>query len=150
MKPNPPDGATPLDPNEINGLLLPHITTREELNYWEQRNINNAENWAFAHRQPNLLSQSFACRLPKKMFVDVWKWAGRFRTTQKNIGIVPRLIATELEQLLGDVKHGSTLLHIRPMRYRPGSITVQCKSIPFQTAMAATPGSWLTCSWCSS
>lgn len=101
---NVPNGATPLDPDETNGLLLTHITTREELNYWEQQNISEAEEWAFGRRQRDLLSQGFICRLHKRMFVEVWEWAGSFRTSQKNIGIDPWQIATELGQLLGDVQ----------------------------------------------
>ena len=100
---NEPKGTTPLDPDETNGLLLTHITSREELNYWEQQNISEAEEWAFGRRQRDLLSQGFICRLYKKMLGDVWKWAGSFRTSQKNIGIDPWQIATELGQLLGDV-----------------------------------------------
>ena len=99
-----PNGATPLDPNETNSLLLTHITTREELNYWEQQNIGEAEEWAFGRRQRDILSQGFICRLHKRMLGDVWKWAGRFRTSQKNIGIDPWQISTELGQLLGDVQ----------------------------------------------
>jgi hypothetical protein len=34
-----PEGATPLDPNEIEGLLLTHITTRSEIDRWEHDNI---------------------------------------------------------------------------------------------------------------
>lgn len=100
---NEPKGTTPLDPDETNGLLLTHITSREELNYWEQQNISEAEEWAFGRRQRDLLSQGFICRLHKKMLGDVWKWAGSFRTSQKNIRIDPWQIATELGQLLGDV-----------------------------------------------
>ena len=37
-----PEGATPLNLNEIEGLLLQHITTRVELDRWEQDNINEA------------------------------------------------------------------------------------------------------------
>ena len=43
-----PEGATPLDVNEIEGLLLTHITTRAELDRWEQDNINEALIWAAA------------------------------------------------------------------------------------------------------
>lgn len=38
-----PEGATPLDPDEAQGLLLTHITTRSELDRWEQENITEAE-----------------------------------------------------------------------------------------------------------
>lgn len=36
-------GATPLDPDEANGLLVGHITTQNQLNEWEQMNILAAE-----------------------------------------------------------------------------------------------------------
>lgn len=34
-----PEGATPLDPDECEGLKFRHITTREELDELEQANI---------------------------------------------------------------------------------------------------------------
>ena len=40
-----PEGATPLDPDEIEGLLLSHIQTKAELNRWEQDNISQAYSW---------------------------------------------------------------------------------------------------------
>jgi len=104
MVTNQPSGSTPLDPDETAGLLLTHITTREELNYWEQLNIAEAEDWAFGRKRNDLLSQSFICRLHKKMFGNVWQWAGKFRTTQKNLGIDPWRIAMELGQLCGDTR----------------------------------------------
>ena len=57
MKIKYPDGATPLDPNEIDGLLLTHITTQKELNRWEQQNILKAEEWSFKRKHVDLLSQ---------------------------------------------------------------------------------------------
>lgn len=41
------DAATPLTPDERNGLLLAHITTRGELNEAEALNIAEADGWAF-------------------------------------------------------------------------------------------------------
>ncbi|MDH3348712.1 MAG: mobile mystery protein B [Desulfobulbaceae bacterium] len=114
------EGATPLDPNETAGLLLTHLTTREELNYWEQQNINEAEQWAFARRQTDLLSQKFICRLHKKMFGNVWKWAGRFRNSYKNIGIDPWQIATETASLCEN-----TRTWITHATYQPDEIAVR-------------------------
>jgi fido (protein-threonine AMPylation protein) len=34
-----PEGATPLDPDELDGLKFRHITTRSELDELEQANI---------------------------------------------------------------------------------------------------------------
>jgi len=97
-----PDGATPLDPDETKGLLLTHITTREELNRWEQDNITRAVMWAISKKHGNLLSQSFICRLHKNMFGDVWSWAGQFRKTMKNIGVDAWMIASEVNNLCDD------------------------------------------------
>jgi len=97
-----PEGATPLDEEEKEGLLLTHITTREELNRWEQDNINSAIEWSFSLKNPDLLSIEFIQKLHSKMFCDVWQWAGIFRTTGKNIGVSPWQISTELKKLLND------------------------------------------------
>ncbi|WP_225673172.1 hypothetical protein [Bradyrhizobium hereditatis] len=39
-----PEGATPLDANELGGLKFKHITTREELDELEQANIESGCN----------------------------------------------------------------------------------------------------------
>ena len=66
-----PPGATPLDPDEAEGLLLPHITNRIELDRWEQDNIIEAETWAFRRKPKELLSIDFVCRLHGRMFGNV-------------------------------------------------------------------------------
>lgn len=98
-----PDGATPLDPNEIEGLLLSHISTRSELDRWEQDNIMEGEAWAFARKQTDILSEGFICRLHKRMFGSVWRWAGKFRRSDKNIGGPWWNVPTELKNLCDDV-----------------------------------------------
>ena len=104
MKFDYPLGATPLDPDEAAGLLLPHITNRIELDRWEQDNIAEAEVWAFRRKPQNLLSVDFICRLHKRMFGTVWRWAGEFRTTGKNIGVECWSIGPNLKNLLADVQ----------------------------------------------
>jgi fido (protein-threonine AMPylation protein) len=39
------------------------------------------------------------------MYGYVWKWAGTYRKTNKNIGVEAYLISTELYQLLGDARY---------------------------------------------
>ncbi len=99
-----PPGATPIDADEAEGLLLPHITNRAELDRWEQDNIVEAETWAFRRKPGDLLSMDFACRLHKKMFGTVWQWAGTFRRRDKNIGVEWWTIRSSLKNLLEDVK----------------------------------------------
>lgn len=98
-----PDGATPLDPNEIEGLRLAHISTRAELDRWEQDNITAGEALAFARRRKDILSDGFMRRLHKRMFGTVWRWAGQFRTSDKNIGGPWWKIPTDLKNLCDDV-----------------------------------------------
>jgi len=90
-----PDHATPLSPEERAGLKLAHITLREQLNEVEQQNIALAVSWA-GSRKHNPVREPFGRGLHRRMFGDVWTWAGEYRTSNKNLGaehgmIVPRL-----------------------------------------------------------
>lgn len=100
-----PSGATPLNPNEINGLIPTHITTRAELDRWEQDNINEALLWLQKQNRKEVLNESFMKQLHKKMFCHVWKWAGRFRQSEKNIGVAWYQIPIELKQLCDDAEY---------------------------------------------
>ena len=100
-----PQGATPLDPNEIEGLIPTHITTRGELDRWEQDNINEALAWIDSHKPKDILNEAFMKRLHKRMFGNVWKWAGTFRQSDKNIGVSWRMIPNDLKQLCDDIKY---------------------------------------------
>lgn len=99
-----PDGATPLTPEERRDLIPAHIAYRRELNEAEQENIARAQEWALSRRRRDLLSEKFIRDLHKKMLGDVWRWAGKFRTSQRNIGMDYWLIPVELRQLLDDSK----------------------------------------------
>ena len=101
-----PYGATPLDPEEIEGLKLPHITTMEELNRWEQSNISEAYSWLKKRRnQKDVTNQELLLKLHKQMFGKVWKWAGQFRRSEKNIGVSWPTIQVELNQHLADINY---------------------------------------------
>jgi Fic-DOC domain mobile mystery protein B len=96
------DDATPLIADEFKGLIPTHVTLRYELNELEQKNILEADQWAF-QRKRNILDEGFLCRLHKRMFNKVWKWAGHYRTTERNLGVEPWKIQPELHQILDDV-----------------------------------------------
>jgi Fic-DOC domain mobile mystery protein B len=98
------DGQTPLSEEEQEGLKIPSITTREELDEFEQLNIEKAIQWTLGKKlkAEQLFSEKFIKDLHKRMYGDVWKWAGTFRTSEKNIGIKCYLIGVELKQLLDD------------------------------------------------
>lgn len=105
-----PDGATPLDPNEIEGLKHRYVTTRGQLNELEQANINAGLRWLRRARHRDVLTDRFALALHKRLFGDVWTWAGDLRRTGKNIGIAPVHIGVELRTLMDDARfwHGHT------------------------------------------
>lgn len=98
-----PDGATPLDPDEVEGLKLTHITTRSELDRWEQDNILEALHWLESTRPKDILNEQFIRKLHRKMFGNVWKWAGKFRLSDKNIGGPWHQVPIELKTLCNDV-----------------------------------------------
>jgi Fic-DOC domain mobile mystery protein B len=106
------DGQTPLDEDEKEGLLIPSITTKGELDEVEQRNIENAIRWAIERKRKftvgEILTEQFIIELHKRMFGEVWKWAGQFRRTNKNIGVDKYQIGTELRMLLDDCKYWIT------------------------------------------
>lgn len=102
MKFDYPEGATPLDADEALGLRLSHITNRTELDRWEQENIAEADAWAFRRKPRDILSENFCKSLHKRMFDQVWRWAGTFRNTGKNIGVPAWQVASELRNLCAD------------------------------------------------
>ncbi|MBM3430451.1 MAG: mobile mystery protein B [Bacteroidetes bacterium] len=100
------DGQTPLSEEEKDGLKIPSITTREELDEFEQLNVEKAIQWTFGKKikAEELLSEKFIKDLHKRMYGEVWKWAGSFRNSEKNIGIKSYLIPVQLKQLLDDAQ----------------------------------------------
>lgn len=101
-----PAGATPLEPDERRQLKPAHITNRGELNEWEQANIAEAYAWAAGRtRRPPLLTDEYVRRLHRKMFDKTWKWAGEYRTTERNIGIPAWQIAEQVRMLCDNTRY---------------------------------------------
>jgi Fic-DOC domain mobile mystery protein B len=102
-----PDDATPLDPDERQGLKQTWITSRRDLNEAEQENIVNGAAWARNRRQRNrnILNEDFAKILHKRMFGDVWDWAGTFRRTERNIGVEPHRIVNDVGMMFDDMRY---------------------------------------------
>jgi Fic-DOC domain mobile mystery protein B len=99
-----PDGATPLTAEERAGLIPSHVTLRSELNELEQQNILEAKT-ALLGKKPNPLSESFALRLHRRMFRHVWKWAGKYRKTDKNLGVPHYEVQTALIGALDNAQY---------------------------------------------
>jgi Fic-DOC domain mobile mystery protein B len=101
-----PSGATPLEPDEAQGLIPGHIRTKGELDEWEQANVLEGSTWALRARPRDLLTERFVRELHRRMFGNTWKWAGSFRITDKNIGVDPSSQVTiKLRDLLGDARY---------------------------------------------
>ncbi len=100
-----PADATPLKPEERDGLLQTWITYRRDLNEAEQTNIAAGAAWAWRVRRRNLLTEEFLRQLHKRLFGDVWAWAGGFRRTEQNIGIEPTRIPVELRTAFDDARY---------------------------------------------
>jgi len=98
------EGQTPLDEEEKEGLLIKTISTRGELDEFEQSNIQQAIEWTMKNRfkKDEILSESFILLVHKKMFNEVWDWAGTKRKTNKNIGVDKFQISTEIKKLVDD------------------------------------------------
>jgi Fic-DOC domain mobile mystery protein B len=105
MKFHYPPGATPIDPDEAEGLIPKHITLQRELNEWEEANIQEAVRWARGRQRKDVVSVDFIQRLHREMFGETWTWAGEFRRTNKNIGVDKHQIHVELRNLCDDVKY---------------------------------------------
>lgn len=102
---NQPEGATPLTADELQGLKLSGITTHGELNEVEAVNIEQGLRWL--DRRPGrfdpLIDES-AKEIHRRLFGDVWTWAGDYRFTEKNIGVQVWHISTEVRYCLDDAK----------------------------------------------
>jgi Fic-DOC domain mobile mystery protein B len=101
---HPDDHATPLTPDERDGLIPTHVTSREELNRLEQQNIATADVWSLS-RKHYIFRERFLKGLHRRMFNRVWRWAGTFRKTERNLGVDAYLIETELRKVIDDTRY---------------------------------------------
>lgn len=115
----PDDAATPLTEAEKRDLKPAYITNRAELNAAEQENIALGQDWA-SRRRRNILTESFVKSLHLHIFKDVWRRAGKFRTSERNIGIDHWEIPVALRVLLDD-----TNAWIEHKSYPPDEIAVR-------------------------
>ncbi len=118
------NGQTPLDEDEKEGLLIPTIATRQELDEFEQQNIEEAIQWVLARslKVEMVLTEKFVCNLHKRMYGVVWAWAGKFRKTNKNLGIDKWQIPVALKELCDD-----SMFWVNNKTYSPDEIALRFK-----------------------
>lgn len=101
------DGNTPIRAEEAE-QLIPRISTMGELNEYEALNILRAREWAFDNRtmkSTDPLEEPYVRELHHRMFDNVWKWAGTYRQTERNIGCDPKEIVQRIPQLLANARY---------------------------------------------
>ncbi len=132
------DANTPLTAEEREQLIPAYITLQHELNEAEQINIGQALRWTTARKKRDVLDQKFLRQLHKRMFGDVWRWAGQYRTSARNIGADAYRITMDVQQAIGDacywIEHKLTLR----MKLRCGLVTAWLQSIRFPTETDAS------------
>ena len=99
------EANTPLEAEEREQLIPTYITTRAELNEAEQVNITRASLWLRRARNVDVLDDAFLRDLHKRMFGEVWKWAGQYRKTPRNIGIDAYRIPIAVRELVHDARY---------------------------------------------
>ncbi len=103
-----PKGATPLNPDEMAGLIPQSISNMHDLNAIEQDNILQGTQWAYSRKRKEVLTEKFLRDLHQKMFGLVWKWAGHYRTSNKTIGVNWFQVPGEILKLIENVRYWIT------------------------------------------
>ena len=118
-----PEGATPLEPDDLQDLLPTHIETRSELNTFEAMNIREGLRWGVRKgRTPSaILDQNFCVALHRNMTNRTWRWAGQFRTRDVNIGDCPPYLIPERVRNVLD----NTLYWVENETFKPDEICVR-------------------------
>ncbi len=126
------DGQTPLDEDEKEGLRIKTISTRGDLDEFEQQNIEKAVEWTLGRKlkASTIFNESFVRELHRRMYGDVWKWAGEFRKSNKNLGKDKEQIGAWLKQLndnalywIGSKTYSEDELAIR---YKHEIVSIHC------------------------
>lgn len=126
------EGQTPLEEEEKEGLLIPTIATREELDEFEQQNIEQAIAWTMrrSFKAESVFTETFIKTVHRQMYGEVWVWAGEFRHTNKNIGVDKWQIPTALRSLLDDVKYWYENVSFPPdeiaIRFKHRLVSIHC------------------------
>lgn len=126
------EGQTPIDEDEKEGLRIETTSTKAELDEFEQQNIEEAMQWVFGRKfKPKVVfTEKFICNLHKRMFGNIWAWAGEFRKTDKNIGIDKFQIPIELKVLCDDtlywMEHASYPPEEMAVRFKHRIVSIHC------------------------
>ncbi|MBI5698724.1 mobile mystery protein B [Candidatus Saganbacteria bacterium] len=96
-------------------LIPSHITTRSELNEWEAANILKAVKFYLTEKRTFDIDIAWLKKLHEEMFDETWKWAGKFRQINYNLGIDWHNINEQMKALADDIaywKAGTSNLNV--------------------------------------
>src|SRR5690554_5897657 len=128
------DGQTTIDEEEKAGLRIKTISTKDELNEFEQKNIEEALLWVYGRKlkAAEVFSEKFICNLHQRMFGRVWTWAGAYRKTEKYLGIPFYNIPIEIKKLCEDAltwfENESYLPDEQAIRFKHRIVSIHCFS----------------------
>src|ERR1035438_929745 len=100
------EANVPIGPEE-RSRLLPSLSTRAQLDEIERLKINAARVWAMRSavlQRDDLITESFARDLHRRMFSGIWRGAGRYRTTERSQGWEASRIAEGVRMFLDDAE----------------------------------------------
>lgn len=100
------DGQTPLSLELQKGLKLKHIQNMGELDEYEEKNIAEGLAWLESCNEEYGIC-NFWRKLHKKLFGDVWRWAGKIREHELANPYFnkPHQIWTSFKKLEDDLKY---------------------------------------------
>lgn len=128
------DGQTPLDEEEKAGLRIHTISTKGELDEFEQQNIEEALQWVYGRKlnAAEVFNEKFIGNLHRRMFGEVWTWAGKYRKTEKNLGIPFHRIPVEVRKLCDDAmtwyENDSYPPDEQALRFKHRVVSIHCFS----------------------
>ncbi len=126
------EGQTPLNEEERDGLLILSLATKHELDEFEQQNIEAAMLWTLMRnfKRETIFSEPFVKEVHKKMYGNVWEWAGDFRKSNKNLGVDWWKVGIELKHLLDDVTYWVAHTTFSPdeiaIRFKHRIVSIHC------------------------
>lgn len=100
-------GQTPIDPEEMEGLLRKEVDTLAALNDAEALNIDEAQfYYSIISQSPQeIIDEPFVREAHHRMFDRVWSWAGSLRRSDKNLGVAWPEIPVAYRQLRDDTRY---------------------------------------------
>ena len=133
-----PEGVTPLDPDEAEGLLHSHVTTRGELDQLEQLNIAQGLMWMSARPHFDILEHGNIEELHTRLFGGYGLGQASTEEQKKRLALIlSRLVLICATcWMMRDI--GRSIKPLRLLRRRPAFTIALCKFIRFQMEMGGT------------